>query len=338
MFFQLVKINRCNIFLFQLILNNDSVRSLSLQSVCGCSLIFFCEDISVPTLKQLQYFSAIAHTGNMTQVAAMHFISQSALSNSIHSLEEELGVPLFDRANRSLILNSYGKSFLMYADSVCSTMQEAYVKIKEMRSQKAGSVSIRISSPLYWGDVIGSFLAKHSSLSLWQREIDLSEVHPELDVDFLICGEGDIDCDQMETQVLFETKLYLYVAKEHPFASRTSLSLSEAKNETFILLPDHVGFSLYTKRLFEKVGFKPRASVICDYTLRRDLLRQNAGVVLATDCSKRVHFFDGYGICLPLEDNVTRKMIIAWSKSRKLSEPCVLFRDFMIDYYRNNPN
>ena len=289
----------------------------------------------MPTLKQLQYFSAIAHNGNMTKVALKHYISQSALSNSIRSLEEELGVPLFDRVNRTLVLNSYGRSFLVYADSICTTMQAGFKKIEEMRSQKAGSIAILLTSPLYWGEVIGTFLTQHPALSLWQREFNLSEPHPELDADFLICGEDDIESEHVEECLLTKDRLYLYVAKEHPFASRKSISLIEAKDETFILLPDQVGFSRFTKDLFKKAGFVPHASVKCDYALRRDLLRGNSGVVLATDCARRAHFFDGVGVCIPLEDNYpTRNMILAWEKGRILSEACTEFRDFMIEYYR----
>ena len=62
-------------------------------------------------LLQLQYFQAVARTGNITQAAKELYISQPCLSRSISRLEQSLGVALFDRKGRNIVLNQYGKAF-----------------------------------------------------------------------------------------------------------------------------------------------------------------------------------------------------------------------------------
>ncbi len=66
-------------------------------------------------LSQLEYFKELAAIRHFTAAAQSIAISQPALSRSIKRLEEELGVPLFDRVGKSIRLTRYGEIFLEYA-------------------------------------------------------------------------------------------------------------------------------------------------------------------------------------------------------------------------------
>lgn len=61
------------------------------------------------TIRQLEIFLALAYTPNMRVVGTQFYLSQAAISGSLHAFEEELGVLLFDRVNRRLVLNEKGK-------------------------------------------------------------------------------------------------------------------------------------------------------------------------------------------------------------------------------------
>lgn len=62
-------------------------------------------------LLQLQYFRTVARMEHMTKAAKELRIAQPALSKTIARLEEDLGVPLFDRQNRQIKLNEFGRAF-----------------------------------------------------------------------------------------------------------------------------------------------------------------------------------------------------------------------------------
>ena len=63
-------------------------------------------------LLQMKYFATVAQTGNVTRAAELLNIAQPSLSATIARLENDLGVPLFDRRGRRIVLNQFGKSFL----------------------------------------------------------------------------------------------------------------------------------------------------------------------------------------------------------------------------------
>ena len=74
-------------------------------------------------LNQLKYFSVLAKVQHYTKAANILSISQPSLSNSISSLEEELGTELFEKKGRNIFLTKYGRVFLKYVDSALDTLK-----------------------------------------------------------------------------------------------------------------------------------------------------------------------------------------------------------------------
>lgn len=87
----------------------------------------------------LRYFRAIVQEGGLTKAAARLNVAQSALSIQLRQLEENLGHPLFERKNRSLILTEAGQIALRYADSIFRTGEEM-IDTLQHRSRKTRQV------------------------------------------------------------------------------------------------------------------------------------------------------------------------------------------------------
>ena len=73
-------------------------------------------------LSQLRYFMAVAELGNMSKAAQALFVSQPNLSTSISRLEEEVGVPLFDRRRGKIVLNQNGELLLESVKRAVNTL------------------------------------------------------------------------------------------------------------------------------------------------------------------------------------------------------------------------
>lgn len=94
----------------------------------------------------LHYFWAVAKEGHLTRAAQRLNVSQSALSTQIRQLEEQLGLPLFERDNRRLALTEAGRMALAYAETIFATGQELVSVLRGERPRersvlRVGSVS-----------------------------------------------------------------------------------------------------------------------------------------------------------------------------------------------------
>ncbi|MCY9357092.1 LysR family transcriptional regulator [Bacillus spizizenii] len=93
-------------------------------------------------LNQLEYFKMLAQVQHFTQVAKMLHITQPALSRSIAKLEEELGVPLFERQGRKICLNKYGKMFLKRIQVAITEIEKGKWELLEDLNPISGTVSL----------------------------------------------------------------------------------------------------------------------------------------------------------------------------------------------------
>lgn len=93
-------------------------------------------------LDELSWFVVLAETEHVTDAAAELGISQPTLSRALARLEDEVGVPLFDRVNRRLQLNAYGEILLEHARRTITEMRSATERIAAMRDPDTGLVRL----------------------------------------------------------------------------------------------------------------------------------------------------------------------------------------------------
>src|SRR5919112_2503521 len=93
------------------------------------------------TLQQLRYSLTAADKGSFSAAAESLLMAQPSLSDQIRRLEAELGVALFTRAGRRLVLTEAGKILQPHAERTLAAAEEAVESVKEVRSLKGGTVS-----------------------------------------------------------------------------------------------------------------------------------------------------------------------------------------------------
>ena len=94
------------------------------------------------TTNQLKYFVTAATCLNFTEAGKQHYISQTAITQHIHALEEQLNVKLFTREKRKVALTPAGKVFLEEARAILERTRIAIEKTEKAAQGDAGSISI----------------------------------------------------------------------------------------------------------------------------------------------------------------------------------------------------
>lgn len=222
------------------------------------------------TTNQLTYFISVAECLNFTEAAKKHFISQTAMTQRIQTLEDQLGVRLFDRSRRHVELTPAGKVFLQEARAILEMERRALEKVEAAAAGISGSVQIGYvkgyETPAF-GRILRDFHAMHSDISFElyrENYLDLL-LHLEQDKYDLILDicYNDTDLTAFEQKVIASYPLYAVLYADHPLAHRTALYRSELKNERFLLSkfyedPMAIGYMLPDK--YADSGFIPRVA------------------------------------------------------------------------------
>lgn len=191
-------------------------------------------------LKLMQMFLLVAENTSFRAAALAANRSQSAVSNQIKQLEEQLGVALFHRTTRSVSLTDEGELLLGCVQRALQEVSEGLRKIEESVDLRRGHVSLGCS-PTIAGTKLPSVLTvfsdKYPDITLFVRESTSEELYAnirEREVDFgigPICDEPDLEC----TTVL-EEDLYALVPKRLFEASGSSIKFADLIAMPLLLL------------------------------------------------------------------------------------------------------
>jgi DNA-binding transcriptional LysR family regulator len=183
-------------------------------------------------LKQLAVFRAVADTGSISGGAKQMYLSQSVVSRHIRTLEDRLGLSLFDRLPRGVELTEAGETLADYAHQLFALEAEAETIIDELRGLRQGQLLVGASM------TIGNYLMPLILTRLHQRHpavrLLLSIGNSELteqrllqrDIDIGLT-EGLTEHAELESTVFLYDQLIVVVSPRHPLAQAKALPVSE---------------------------------------------------------------------------------------------------------------
>lgn len=282
-------------------------------------------------LTQLRYFQVAARHQHITRAAEELNISQPALSTMISRLENELGMSLFDRSGRSIVLNQNGKLFLRRVNHILIEIDDFQRELKDMACDVDNSISLAVSSPQFLQGM-HTFIHQHPNYKWQQQVAENKEIASMLQygqIDLAVTSPG-IYGEEFDSTLLLRDTFMLAVHKDHPLAKRTSVRLSEVANERFIMLLKGLPFRTQTDRIFADLGITPYYTMECDHLLRRELVNANAGISVATKSASFRHLFSPNIRFLDLEDvHHARDIVLTYRKNHYLSKAARQFAVYL---------
>ena len=217
-------------------------------------------------LRQLKYFAEAAERLSFTEAARTLFVTQSTLSQQIKQLEEELGVLLFDRIAKKVLLTEAGEAFLPYAKKTILDAEIGKQKIMDLRNMESGTLRIGVTyslSPLLT-DAILSFSKRYPAVNLeivYCSSYDLLELLRTHDVDLILSFLPAAGNPGFESLFLFESRLSVIVHRHHPFAALKSVSLDKLQETKFALLSREFTARTIFDKVSDEKGFKIRPAI-----------------------------------------------------------------------------
>ena len=233
-------------------------------------------------LSQLEYFRTIARLGNMSEASKEFFVSQPGLSRSLTRLEEEIGVPLFERRKGRVKLNDYGQLFLTSVNESLSCLDCGIEKVKQMYSRDQSILSLACPIDQFLSDYLNMFFPRHPEIAVRHFNYSINEIenqllHQKLDIAFC--------CQPIpNSRICFEQLIYcpyvLAFSSENPLSKESRIDLIRAKDEPFICSKPHLNRMELTE-VCQNCGFIPYISHEVDsMDMLANLLYTNTGVVL----------------------------------------------------------
>jgi LysR family hydrogen peroxide-inducible transcriptional activator len=199
--------------------------------------------MSAPTLQQLRYAVAVADERNFGRAAQACFVSQPALSAQIRELESKLGVQLFERSTRSVLVTPAGMEVVERARRILSDVDELCDAAAGASDALTGSLRLGVIptvAPYVLPAALHRIAEHHPLLELYLREDRTDALVAQLlagDLDLLLLALP-LDRPGVAELPLFDEPFRLAVPHDHPLAARRRCNVSELDGERLVLLED----------------------------------------------------------------------------------------------------
>jgi len=203
-------------------------------------------------LSQLEVFLTVAREGRFSRAAEKLFRTQSAVSQTIRKLEEELGEPLFDRSSREGVLTDAGRTLQEYAEKLLnlrSDAQEALVQLRELHKGKL-AIAANEFTALYLLPVLGEFRRLHPMIKITVQHSLGSHIPDELLRHTVEMGVLSYDPQEprLRSIVVYLDELTFVVPPNHPLATEKQISIRQLGAEVFVA---HIVSSPYREKVIE---------------------------------------------------------------------------------------
>jgi DNA-binding transcriptional LysR family regulator len=240
-------------------------------------------------LYHLRYFVTLAHLEHYTKAAEVLSITQPSLSHAIASLEKDLGVLLFEKEGRNIVLTKCGKAFLTDVEKALELLDSS-VNNLQMTGIGEGVIDIALLRALSTNLVpcfVRGFLDAHCQKNINFRFHTGSGLTPDI-IEGLKAKKYDIAfCSMMEEEPTVEfvpvakQELVVIVPENHPLSKVTKIDLKETLPYPQVFFSRRSGLRPIIDRLFEKCEGNP----IIAYEVEEDqavagLVSQNFGIAI----------------------------------------------------------
>lgn len=274
-------------------------------------------------------FLKVVELGSFTKAGGALHYSQSAISQAVKALEEDLETRLLDRSKEPLALTADGKAYLPYLQSIVQAERALERKQDEMRGLLDAHIRLGIFTsvgrnllpPLLY-EFRQRYPGVHFDLSQGEYDSIRSQLlAAQIDLGFLNeQGAGDLGFERV-----YRDRMVAVLSRESPLAAKETVSLRDLAGEPFIELDE--GTRSVAVEGFHALGLEPRyaCKVYDDYTIL-SLVRQGLGYSILY--SLAVTGADKEVVVRPIRETLERSIVLAYTNEATLPLAARRFLEF----------
>jgi DNA-binding transcriptional LysR family regulator len=294
----------------------------------------------------LRYFCKLAETQHYTLAASELFISQPGLSGAISSLEQELGIPLFEKKGRNIHLTKYGKEFYNYVNESLNILDKGIAIAYEHSGKLNGTIDIGSINTIQ-SDYLPSVLCQFHA---WYPKIqcnicpgeseDILHALEDSTYDIGFCSYNKPHPDMTGVPILHQ-EVVAAVHKGHPLAQKPSLALADLADYNILCYSrsQQLGQQFYDLlKSQDTVSFSPkklhfncRSELYMAGLLMQNAFRNAVGLIA------KVPQMDAFPdiICIPIEDVPAdwRTVYMVYNHQTFNTHAITLFIDFIKEWH-----
>lgn len=211
-------------------------------------------------LQQLRGFLATASTGSITEAAQQLRLTPSSVSIQIKKLEQELGVRLFDRARKGLILTGSGKLFQEMVLPAMESLRRAEAMVKDTAGELTGNLVIASVYDVkqYYLPLLADFAKTYNKVNLTILTRDNTEI-----LSLLTSGQADFGMarinppasGQLAARHLISPRPCLVIPRDHYLYGKKNISLADLSDCRFVFLPKNTTSRRIVEEKFYRSGY-----------------------------------------------------------------------------------
>lgn len=224
---------------------------------------------------QLRYFLAVAESQKVTATAQKLNIAQPALTQSIHRLEKELGVPLFVQRGRNIVITEYGKYLQAQLLPVMETLEGLPERLRAMAHLENETIHINVlAASTAITDAIIRYKQAHPTVNFQLLQNEKEEMY-----DICVSTKLFFQNDAAPSVCSFHEEIFLAVPRNSRFGRLKFINLEDVAEEGFISLAGSKQFRAICDRFCKQAGFAPKIIFESDNpTSVRNLIAANLGI------------------------------------------------------------
>ncbi len=218
------------------------------------------------TVHQLTVFRTVAHHLSYTKAAEVLYLSQPAVSQQIKTLEHVLGLQLFARSGRGIVLTPAGQELVHHAERLLALLAQTAPVVREIQTLKRGSVLVGASASAgtyVVPSLLGAFHTHYPGVRITlvvasRRSIEERLLSHQIDIAVMSLIEQQ---EQFVVEFVMPYELVVVATPSHPLLGRTELSPHDLQHEMFLLSEPGSGTRLEIEQHFAQAGLSLQSSL-----------------------------------------------------------------------------